>query len=107
MEAPVTITDENFAEVISKYNVVVVDFWASWCYPCAIMAPIIDEVAREYAGLVVFGKLNVDESPRTANEYGVMSIPTLLIFKGGKLVDSVVGAVPKHHLKDRIERILR
>lgn len=79
------------AEVLKSENAVLVDFWAPWCSPCRMVAPIVDELANEYAGKIVIGKLNVDEEGATASEYGVMSIPTIGIFKGGKLVDKIVG----------------
>nr|2YNX_A Chain A, LACA THIOREDOXIN [synthetic construct]2YNX_B Chain B, LACA THIOREDOXIN [synthetic construct] len=103
----VQLNDENFDEVIKKNNkVVVVDFWAEWCGPCRMIAPIIEELAKEYAGKVVFGKLNVDENPEIAAKYGIMSIPTLLFFKNGKVVDQLVGAMPKEALKERIKKYL-
>jgi thioredoxin 1 len=92
---PVKISDMTFDEIIHKNNIVVVDCWAEWCGPCKMMAPIIDELAQEYSNKVMFAKLNVDENPQTASKYGIMSIPTLLVFKSSKLVDTIVGAVPK------------
>jgi thioredoxin 1 len=83
-----------------------VDFWAPWCAPCRFIAPVIEELAQEYAGRVVFGKLNVDEAPSTAAEYGIRSIPTIGIFQDGVPVDGVVGAVPRAHLAERIEKRL-
>lgn len=103
---PITANDENFDELISKYLVVVVDFWAEWCGPCRIIAPIIEELAREYAGKVVFLKVNVDENPGTAARYGIMSIPTLIIFVRGRPVDSVVGALPKPMIEAKIRKYL-
>nr|3ZIV_A Chain A, AECA THIOREDOXIN [synthetic construct]3ZIV_B Chain B, AECA THIOREDOXIN [synthetic construct]3ZIV_C Chain C, AECA THIOREDOXIN [synthetic construct] len=103
----IEINDENFDEVIKKSDkVVVVDFWAEWCGPCRMIAPIIEELAEEYAGKVVFGKVNVDENPEIAAKYGIMSIPTLLFFKNGKVVDQLVGARPKEALKERIKKYL-
>lgn len=87
-----TFTTANFdAEVLKSEQAVLVDFWAPWCSPCRMVAPIIDELAEEYLGRIVIGKLNVDDNGPIASQYGVMSIPTLGIFKGGKLVDKVTG----------------
>uniref|UniRef100_A0A7C5U3V3 Thioredoxin n=1 Tax=Caldiarchaeum subterraneum TaxID=311458 RepID=A0A7C5U3V3_CALS0 len=102
MSEPVEVTDLDFDEFISKHRFVVVDFWAEWCAPCRAIAPVVKELAKQYAGKVVFGKLNVDENPRTASRFGIMGIPTLLFFKSGKVVDMVVGAVPKRTLEARI-----
>lgn len=99
---PVEINDRNFDSFITGNRLVVVDFWAEWCAPCRAIAPIVKELAREYAGKVVFGKLNVDENPLTATRFGIMGIPTLMIFKNGRPVDTVVGAVPKRVLVSRI-----
>ncbi len=93
-------------EVIGETGLVMIDFWAVWCGPCRMIAPIVDELARDYAGKILFGKLNVDENPKTAEQFGVMSIPTLLIFKAGQLVDRIVGAMPKPMLEQKITRNL-
>lgn len=103
---PIELNDENFKEAIRKYPLLVVDFWAEWCGPCHMIAPIIEELAREYKGKIVFGKLNVDLNNATAMEYGIMSIPTLLIFKNGKLVDQIIGAMPKKILESTITQYL-
>lgn len=87
-----TFTTENFeSDVLKSENAVLVDFWAPWCSPCRMVAPIIEELADEYVGRITIGKVNVDENGPIASEYGVMSIPTLGIFKGGKMVDKIVG----------------
>lgn len=96
---PVKMSDTTFNEIINKSKIVVVDCWAEWCGPCKIIAPIIDKLAEEYSSKVLFAKLNVDENPQTASKYGIMSIPTLLVFKSSKLVDTIVGAVPKHNIE--------
>ncbi|MCD6592528.1 thioredoxin [Candidatus Bathyarchaeota archaeon] len=103
---PIELTDASFSEFIQKYPLVVVDCWAPWCAPCRILSPIIEEMAHDYAGKIAFGKVNVDENPRVAMEYGIMSIPTLLIFKNGRLVDRIVGAMPRKLLEPRITRFL-
>jgi thioredoxin 1 len=104
---PVEVTDLNFKQFISSNKYSVVDFWAEWCAPCRAIAPIVKELAEQYAGKVVFGKLNVDENPKTASEYGIMGIPTLILFKDGRPVDMVVGAVPKRVLEGRIVKLLQ
>ena len=102
-----TFTDANFqADVLKNDKLVVVDFWAPWCGPCKIVSPIIEELAKEYEGKVVIGKLNVDENTQTAGEYGVMSIPTVMIFKGGKPVQAMVGAQGKQAYKTEIDKAL-
>ena len=105
-DRPVNLSDTTFKEFIQKYPLVVIDCWAPWCGPCRILSPIIDEIARDYVGKIAFGKLNVDENPKVAMEYGIMSIPTLLIFKNGRLVDQIVGAMPRRMLEPRITRHL-
>ncbi len=103
---PIELTDAKFREMIKNHPLVVVDYWAPWCAPCRMVAPILEELAREYAGRISFGKLNVDENQSVALEYQIMSIPTLLVFKNGKLVDRIVGAMPKKALEPKITRHL-
>jgi len=103
---PIELTDASFSEFIQKYPLVVVDCWAPWCAPCRILSPIIEEMAHDYAGKIAFGKVNVDKNPRVAMEYGIMSIPTLLVFKNGRLMDRIVGAMPRKLLEPRITRFL-
>lgn len=99
---PIVLTDASFSSELSKYPLMVVDFWAVWCGPCHAVAPTIEQLAREYAGRVAFGKLNVDENPLTSNEFEVQSIPTILIFKNGEAVDGIIGAVPKSQIESKI-----
>ncbi len=106
LDHPVDLTDADFDEFIRSHELVVVDFWADWCMPCRFMSPVVKELAKEMAGKVAFGKLNVDENPRTAARYGIMSIPTFLVFRNGKLVDALVGAMPKQRFRAAIERYL-
>jgi len=100
---PIILSDASFSSEISKHPLIVVDFWAAWCGPCRMVAPIVEQLAKEYAGRVAFGKLNVDENPLTSEEFQVQSIPTLLIFRNGEAVDGVIGAVPKYQLESRIK----
>jgi len=105
-DKPIEANEENFDELIRRYGLVVVDFWAEWCGPCWMIAPIIEKLAKEYSGKVVFLKLNVDRNRRLAARFGIMSIPTLIIFKDGKPVDMIVGAYPKPLLEARIKKHL-
>jgi thioredoxin 1 len=103
----VHVNDKNFAaEVLNSDLPVLVDFWATWCGPCRSISPIVEELAKEFLGKVKVTKLNVDESPATPGQYGVRGIPTLILFKGGKILDQIVGAVPKARLKALIEKAL-
>ncbi|MBS7624876.1 thioredoxin [Candidatus Bathyarchaeota archaeon] len=103
-DKPVELTDSNFDDFIKRHRLVVVDFWAPWCAPCRIMAPIVDELAKECSGKILFGKLNVDENPKKAEEYNVMSIPTFLVFKNGVLVDRFIGAMPKKIFEQKLAK---
>lgn len=105
--ADLTFTDQNFEEEVLKSETpVVVDFWAEWCTPCRIVTPIIEELAKEYSGKVKVGKLNVDENPDASGTYHVMSIPTVMVFKKGQPVNSVVGAQSKENFKKAIDEVL-
>jgi len=101
------VTDTNFKEEVLESEVpVLVDFWAPWCGPCRMVAPVVEEIADQYDGKVKVVKLNTDENPNVASQYGIRSIPTLMIFKGGQRVDMVVGAVPKTTLANTLEKYL-
>jgi thioredoxin 1 len=100
----IEITDSNFEELVLKSDKpVLVDFWAEWCGPCRMVGPVVEELAKEYDGKAVVGKVNVDLNPKISTDYGIMSIPALLFFKDGKLVDKQVGAVPKHILANKLQ----
>ena len=99
---PVEMTDATFKEMIQNHPLVVVDCWAPWCGPCRMVAPIIEELSRDYVGRILFGKLDVDENRKVSMQYDIMSIPTLLVFKNGKLVDTIIGAMPKQTLEQKI-----
>jgi thioredoxin 1 len=101
---PIVLTDSNFASEISKYPIMLVDFWAPWCGPCRMVSPMIEQLSREYSGKVAFGKVNVDENQRIAASFGIQSIPTLMIFKGGKTVDVMVGALPKAQIEMKLKQ---
>ena len=103
---PIELADGTFKEVIRKYPLVVVDCWAEWCAPCRMVGPVVEELARDYRGRIVFGKLNVDSNVRTAQQYGIMSIPTLLVFKNGQLANRLVGAMPRDMLESQITMYL-
>ncbi len=107
MSATTSVTDASFkVDVLDSDVPVLVDFWAPWCGPCRMVAPVVDEIADQFIGQVKVVKLNTDENPNTASQYGIRSIPTLMIFKGGQRVDMVVGAVPKTTLANTLEKYL-
>ena len=108
MPGPITLTDETYATAIEVHDgLAVVDFWAAWCGPCRAVAPVVERLAERYAGRVKFAKLDVDAWPNTAMRFNVQSIPTLLFFRGGTLVDRTVGALPETVLSTKIEQLLR
>jgi thioredoxin len=100
--SPVLLTDSNFNQEVEKYPLIVVDFWAPWCGPCRMVSPVIEQLAKELAGKVVFGKVNVDENPLIASAFGIQSIPTITIFKNGKAIDGFVGAASKSQMQSKI-----
>ena len=107
MSHPIALTDDNFSqEVLESKSPVLVDFWAAWCGPCRMVAPIVEEIAGEYEGRAKVCKLDVDAAQNTAAEYGIRSIPTLLIFKSGKVADQVIGAVPKTQIVEKLDAVL-
>ena len=100
---PVHLTDANFQSVVDENPLVLVDFFAEWCQPCHMVAPVLDAMTADYNGKLVIGKLNIDENQRTATQLQVMSVPTLILFKGGKAVERIVGAVPRDHIEGKIK----
>lgn len=105
-ETPIKLTDNNFQETIEKYPFVVVDFWADWCSPCKTLEPIIEQLAAEFSGRAVFGKMNVDQNQITPGKFGISGIPTLLFFKNGELIDKKVGLARSQELEKMIENHL-
>jgi len=102
-DTPLEVTDADFDDAVKKYKTIVIDCWAPWCGPCRMVGPIIEELAKEMQGKIVFGKLNVDENPTVSMKHQIMSIPTMLIFKNGNLIDKLIGAMPKDMLKQKLE----
>ncbi len=106
-ETVASVTSDNFEEtVLQARNLVMVDFWATWCGPCKIVSPVVEELAKEYEGRVLFAKVNTDENPDLASQYKIRGIPTLMFFRDGEEVDQIVGAVPKAQLKSKIDSLL-
>ena len=107
MGKPTAVDDGNFDQIVLQAKTpVLVDFWAAWCSPCRMVAPVVEELAEEYEGRISFVKLDVDQNPKTASKYGIMSIPTLLLFKNGSPVSNIVGFRPKAELKRSLDTVL-
>ena len=106
IDYPLVLSDDTFMDAVRKSPLIVVDCWAPWCGPCKTIAPVIEELAKEYAGKVVFGKLNVDENPKVATDFAIMAIPTMFIFKNGEPVDVIQGALPKPYLEAKLKEWL-
>lgn len=103
MSKPIEITDSNYSEILGSQKPVLVDFWAEWCGPCKLIGPVVEELAKEYDGKAVIAKVDVDSNPAVSAKYGIRSIPTLLFFKNGEIVDKQIGAVPKSILAKKLE----
>jgi thioredoxin 1 len=100
---PIEITDANFqTEVLNSDKPVLIDFWAVWCGPCKMVAPVVEEIAKEYDGKLKVGKVDVDNNPEVSMQFGIRSIPTLMVFKGGKVVEQIIGAVPKRNVVEKL-----
>lgn len=106
VSSPITLTDSNFEQAVKENPLLVVDFWAAWCGPCRMVSPIIEQLASELAGKAAFGKLNVDENPMVSQAFGIQSIPTVAIFKNGKAIDAIIGAVSKSQMQSTILKYL-
>ena len=108
MSEPIAVDDSNFDQIVLQADIpVLVDFWAAWCGPCRMVAPVVEELAQEYEGKISFAKVDVDQNPKTASRYGIMSIPTLLLFKKGEPVSHIVGLRPKAELKQSLDAALK
>jgi len=105
-DKPIEITDNNFDSMINEYPLILIDCWAAWCAPCRMISPMIDELAKKYKGKIVFGKLNVNENTITSKKYDIMSIPNLIIFMKGKLIDRIIGVQPISVLESRLKKHL-
>jgi len=105
-DKPIELTDATFDKTIKKYPLIIVDCWANWCMPCRMLIPVIESLAKKYAGKIVFGKLNIEENQSITQKYGIMSIPNMLVFKKGKMVDRIIGAMPESILESKIKQYL-
>jgi len=106
IEKPIAVSDRNFDQTLKSYPLIVIDCWAAWCAPCRAIAPVVDQLAKEYSGKAVFGKLNVDENPETTQRFSIMAIPTLLVMKNSKEVDRIVGVISKSQLEAKVNSFL-
>jgi thioredoxin 1 len=106
IEKPIAISDRNFDQTLKSYPLIVIDCWAAWCAPCRAITPVVDQLAKEYSGKAVFGKLNVDENPETTQRFSIMAIPTLLVMKNAKEVDRIVGVISKSQLEAKVNSFL-
>jgi thioredoxin len=106
ISVPISLTDLNFKEEILKYPYLLVDFWAPWCGPCRMVSPVIEQLAKEYAGRIVFAKVNVDENQSIAKSFAIQSIPTMISFKNGKVFDVITGALPKTQIEIKLKQLL-
>ncbi len=104
ISTPITVTDADFDQTVKKHPLMAIDCWAEWCGPCRMVAPVIEELAKEHAGEIVFGKLNVDENPETATKFNIMGIPTILVMKNGAETDRIVGAAPKLLIENKLKK---
>lgn len=100
--APLNLDESDFTQTINKFPLVLVDFWAPWCGPCRMMSPIIDQVGKDYRGKLVVGKVNVDENPNISRQFGISSIPTLMLFKSGQAVNNIIGSVSKSRIDEMV-----
>jgi len=103
IKEPIVLGDSTFSQTINKFPLTLVDFWAPWCGPCRMMSPIIDEIGKDYLGKLIVGKINVDENPLVAGQFGISSIPTLLLFKRGQAVNKIIGSVSKNKIAEMIK----
>src|SRR5512133_1540052 len=106
ISVPVSLTDVNFKEEVLKYAYLLVDFWAPWCGPCRMVSPVIEQLAKDYAGRIVFAKVNVDENQSIAKSFAIQSIPKMIIFKNGKVFDVITGALPKAQIEIKLKQLL-
>jgi thioredoxin 1 len=102
IKEPIDLDDSNFTQTINKFPLLLVDFWAPWCGPCRMMSPVIDQVGKEYIGKLVVGKVNVDENPNISSQFGISSIPTLILFKSGQAVNNIIGSVSKSRIDEMV-----
>lgn len=107
IKSPVIITDDTLKEKLSRYPYMVVDFWAPWCGPCKMLSPIIDQLAIDFTGKIVFGKVNVDENPILSNSFGIQSIPTIILFRYGNAVDRITGFLPKIQIEQKLNMLIK